>query len=265
MGNRGLLTALLFVMLTQWVTGQGVLQPKQLNFDNQGIVYSKELAFNIKVHTNGYAFGVNIGDLKTYYLTRFYHLSLGELKHPREFRKNDFIAATGGGARSYIFGKQNNLFVLRGGLGEKRYLSEKAKRKGLAVGISYEAGPSIGILKPYYLEIATLDNPGNDTRSVKYTPETEDLFTNVNSITGSSGLGKGWGEVKIQPGLHAVAATHFDWGAFDEFVKALEVGIMGDFYFKKLPLMIESERFSNSENQSFYINLFVNFQFGKRR
>ncbi len=143
MGNRGLLTALLFVMLTQWVTGQGVLQPKQLNFDNQGIVYSKELAFNIKVHTNGYAFGVNIGDLKTYYLTRFYHLSLGELKHPREFRKNDFIAATGGGARSYIFGKQNNLFVLRGGLGEKRYLSEKAKRKGLAVGISYEAGPTV--------------------------------------------------------------------------------------------------------------------------
>lgn len=100
--------------------------------ENKGIVYNKEFTVDLKLHTHGYALGVNIGKLKTYYLTQYYNIELGELKHPKEFRQSfDFQSPqTSKVSRAFVFGKQNNFFVLRGGYGEKRYFSEKAKRRG---------------------------------------------------------------------------------------------------------------------------------------
>ncbi len=66
------------------------------------------------------------------------------------------------------------------------------------------------------------------------------------------------------PGLNFRAALHFDWGAYDEFVKALEAGIMADFYFKKIPIMVESPSVPNAENRAFFINLYLTLQLGKR-
>jgi hypothetical protein len=58
-------------------------------------------------------------------------------------------------------------------------------------------------------------------------------------------------------------ALHFDWGAFDEFVKAMEAGVMVDFYFKKVPIMVETAN-GDIENSPLFINLFINIQLGKR-
>jgi hypothetical protein len=33
-------------------------------------------------------------------------------------------------------------------VGEKKYFSEKAKRRGVAVGVNYEIGATLGLLKP---------------------------------------------------------------------------------------------------------------------
>ena len=237
--------------------------------DRKGIVYNREFTVDFKMHTNGFSFGVNIAQLKAFYLTRFINIELGEIRHPKEFRQSfDFQApSTNRISRSFIFGKQNNFWVLRGGIGEKRYFSEKAKRKGLAVGVSYEGGPSIGILKPYYLELIRFSEPGSNEfriESERFSDENIDKFLDINSIYGSSGFSKGLSELSLRPGLHAKAAVHFDWGAFDEFVKAIEAGFMVDFYFQRVPIMVESALVENTENQSLFINLFINLQLGKR-
>lgn len=242
------------------------------NYFNEatGIVYNRELTFDLKIlQTHGYALGVNIGRIKTYYKTRYLNFELGELKHIREYRQSfDFQApSTNKISRAFIFGKQNNLIVLRGGIGEKRYFSEKAKRRGLAVGISYEGGGTLGLLKPYYLELVRTTEPGGSDyfiRSEKYTPENADLFLDISRIYGSAGFSKGLNEISVLPGLHAKAAVHFDWGAFDEFVKAMEAGFMVDFFFKKVPLMVESEQLPNVENTPLFLNLYINLQLGKR-
>lgn len=236
---------------------------------NKGIVYNKEFTVDVKLHTNGFALGVNIGQLKSFYRTRFFNFEIGEIKHPKEFRQSfDFqTPVTSKVSRAFVFGKQNNFLVLRGGIGEKRYLSEKDKRRGLAVGISYEAGPSLGLLKPYYLELVRILEPGSEDyeiRSEKFSEENQDLFLGINSIYGSSGFTKGLSELSIMPGAHAKFAVHFDWGAFDEFVKAVEAGIMIDVYAKKVPIMVESELVSDSENRPLFINLYLNLQLGKR-
>lgn len=256
-----------FLFLSSGLNAQKTFQPKQdNNYDYKGIVYNKELAINLRVHTNGFAFGANIGKIKSYYLTRFYSLEVGEIKHPKE-RRQSFDPSGGPGgktSRSFMFGKQNNLYMLRAGIGEKRYLSEKAKHKGLAVGLSYEVGPSLGLLKPYYLELIRANDIGGSpflVVSEKYSEANEDVFLDVGRIYGSSSFTKGFGELKFRPGIHFKASVHFDWGAFDEFVKALEAGIMGDIFFSEVPIMVDTEF---SENRPYFINLFLTLQLGKR-
>ena len=55
-------------------------------------------------------------------------------------------------------------------------------------------------------------------------------------------------------------AYHMDWGAFDEMVKALEIGLMVDVFSKKAPIFVSGE-----QNKQIFFNFFINFQFGKRR
>lgn len=261
---------LLFLSLFSWqmVQAQSVtFQPKQLNNEGKGFVYEKETAFNFRLHTNGWAMGLNFGTIKTYYKTRYYSIEFGELKHIKEQRHTfDYPRQfTGRTSRSFLFGKQNNFYALRAGIGVKRYFSEKAKRKGVAVGISYEAGPSLGILKPYYLDF--LRSQPNDpsivvVASEKYNGNNYDSFTDVSLIYGASGFSKGLGEVRVIPGLHGKISVHFDWGAFDEFVKAFEAGIMLDVYAKKVPIMVDG--INGSQNRPFFINLYLTLQLGKR-
>ena len=161
----------------------------------------------------------------------------------------------------YIFGKQNSLITLRGGIGEIRYFGEKAKRKGVAVGFSYEGGPAIGIVKPYYLDLKRFDEEngvGVITSSERYSPDNEDLFLDANSIYNYSGFFKGLGEIKIVAGLQAKGAVHFSWGASDKYVKVLESGVMVDFFARKIPILI------TEQNRSLFVNLYLSLQFGKR-
>lgn len=259
------------ILATLALSAQQTSSPGQTYYpDSKGIIYTRELTFDMKfLQTHGYTIGVNIGRLKTYYLTRYLNFEIGELKNPREYRQSfDFQAPSSNKvSRAFVFGKQNNLMVLRGGWGEKRYFSEKDKHKGLAIGMSYEAGPSLGIVKPYYLELVRTNEPGSNDyyiRSEKYTAENADIFLDINRIFGSAGFAKGLDEISLLPGGHAKVAMHFDWGAFDEFVKAMEAGVMVDFYFKKAPIMIETPLNPNVENSPLFINLYINFQLGKR-
>lgn len=265
MENR-ILFSLMLTLISGVTFAQGTFQPRLEAEERKGIIYDKELVFDIfKMHTNGFAIGVNFGTIRTYYKTRFFHAGFGELKHAKEVRSNlDRNNATGGLSRSFIYGKQNNMFVLRGGYGEKRYLSEKAAKRGVAVGISYMAGPSLGLLKPYYLEVLSSEfggGPFATTASIKYSEENAESFLNPWNIFGASGWSKGLSEISLIPGVQAQFALHIDWGAFDEFVKAVEVGIMADLYFRQVPIMVD---LPGVENSPFFLNLFVNLQFGKR-
>ncbi len=247
------------------VNAQNVnFQSREFADENKGVVYNKELAFDLRMHTHGFALSANIGKIKTYYLTKYYHFEIGEIKHPKEQRHSFDYPSNGRTSRSFVYGKQNNFLVIRAGRGAKRYFSEKAKRKGIAIGISYEAGLSLGLLKPYYLDFWR--NVAGDPTDVyfvseKYTGDNQDSFLDISRIYGSSGFAKGLGEISVTPGVQGKFGVHFAWGAFDEFVKAFEAGIMVDAFFKKIPIMVDVQ---NAENRPFFINLYISLQLGKR-
>jgi hypothetical protein len=247
------------------LTGQTIVQPKQLDYSSVGVLYNKEKSIELRPHSNGAAIGVHFGTIKTFYKTKYYQFDLGLLRHPKEYRQsitfntgNPFTRTS----NSYTYGKQNHLLVLRGGVGEKRYFSDKAKRKGVAVAVDYEAGASIGILKPYYLHLYRLEDNGftDYTSTERYSEENKDVFLDDTKIIGPASFFKGLGQITALPGLHGRIGAHFSLGAFDEYVKAFEIGIMVDAYFKRVrvPIMIIEN------NTPVFINGFLSFQIGKR-
>lgn len=264
--NTIIMKKLIFIFLFAWATpsliAQVTIQPRQADNTNKGIIYLKELAFDFRLNTvRGFSMAVNWGKIVSYHKTTYFQVELGSLRHPKEYKQNDQFSRRFGGQRSFIYGKQNSFFALRGGWGQKHYLSEKAARKGVAIGVTYEVGPSIGITKPYYLElIKAIDSPIVQER---FTPENREFFTDINRIQGAAPFIKGITEIGIIPGGQFKAALHFDWGAYDEYVKAMEIGIMGDFYFKNVPILID-DSFEGASNRPFFLNLYVAMQLGKR-
>ncbi len=230
-----------------------------------GIIYDHELTFNVALATpRNFFLGVRSGKLITYDKTRFWTLSLGDIRHSRERRENpDRVNVVSNRvSRAYVFGKQNQLYALRLGFGTKRFLSEKARERGVAIGYSYEFGPTLGIVKPYYLEIERNDAAPID---VRYTGDNLDVFVgNQNLVFGASAWTVGLDEIGLRPGIHAKFATHFGFGAYDEVAKSLEAGLMADYFLGSTDIMVESELTPGVSNPPVYLSLFINLQIGKR-
>ena len=129
--------------------GQNTFQPKAINQEYKGIIYRHEKSVDIRLHTNGFALAYNTGKIDAFNKTSYYHFEVGYVRDFRERRQTLItLSSFQTNSSTYIYGKQNNIINIRAGKGWKRYLSEKARRKGIAMGYSYEVGTSLALLKP---------------------------------------------------------------------------------------------------------------------
>ena len=238
-----------------------------VNADGKGVVYNSEFTIDVRLHTNGWSLGYNKAEIVQFDRIKFQGIEIGEIKHPKQDRRTFDLLAFGSNnndSRSYIYGKQNNLFFIKYNIGQKRYLTDKAERKGAVFGISYSAGPTLGLVKPYLVEVVETEIGANgalgrDVVAIQYDGTNDDVFLDPNEVVGPAGISKGWGDLKVQPGLHAKAAIHLDWGAFDQVVKGFEMGLMVDFFFKEVPIMIIED------NSQLFLNLYINAHIGRRK
>ncbi len=249
------------LLLTCSLTG-AVEVLAQSGSNSVGFIYNSERVYDIRFHTNrGAGLFYQRGKILTYYKTTFYQFGITELRLAREHRQGSDPSLTRN-FRPYIYGKQNNVFAIRASKGAKRYFSEKAKRKGVAVGMSYSLGGTLGLVKPYYLALRrpVPDQP-NISRVVaeKYSEDNAHLFLNDSKIIGAASFLKGFDDLSIIPGANASCAIHLDWGAFDSFLRGMEVGAMLDVFPRQLPLMV------TEENQRIFLNFYVSMQLGKRK
>lgn len=219
------------------------------------LVYHKQSIFGAQARTNGYGFFYEMGRMKTNRKTTVYRLDFTEIKHQKENKvqtSNGFIFF----GNPFIYGKINNFYQLTLGFGQQHMLGQKGNKNGVAVSAVYNGGLALGLLRPYYLEV--LDPQTGDARTLKYSQADSALFLG-STIIGSGGLGKGWGEMKVRPGLYAKTALRFDYGRFNETVQGLEVGLSGEFYTQKIPIMIRQKE------QRFFFQAYIAILFGRRR
>ncbi len=242
---------------------QRVIKPRLIEVDWKGIIYKKEKSIDLRIHEQGAAIAYNTGTIKSYHRTNYYHIELGFTRDERERTQTKINSL--GRSGSYAFGKINSLINLRGGVGVKRYLSEKEKKNGLAVGYTYEIGPSIALLKPYYLDLFSVEDVGGQQvaviRTERYSPENAEDFLNDDLISNKAPFFRGIDEIDVRAGIQGKLGLHLAMGAFDKYVKAFETGIMFDIYASKIPILVETE---NTPNKRVFFRLYFNLQLGSR-
>ena len=226
-------------------------KPKQIN---------TEFSMGIRVNTNGWSVFTDYGKsnvVDNKHADRFYHVKLfqfeiSEKKSPREMRSSSGSASSTGSSDSYIFGKVNNFYAIKLGYGYRKMIAGKPDNQG-AVSIHWvnTGGLSIGVLKPYYLNIE------GGSGAIKYADNRTE-FLDPGQIMSSAGFGKGLGEAKFIPGVHFKTGFHFDFSGNLKSVIAIETGFNAEYYSQDISLM------ANSSATPYFVDAYLSFQFGKR-
>jgi len=229
---------------------------KMQNESEEGaIIYNKQGSFSITLRNDGYAIGYEHGKFKTINKTNLWWIHLGERKHPKEEKSTLSIGGIQAG-NPFVYGKQNNFYLLNIGFGQQRLLGGKSNKNGIAISAIYGGGLSLGILKPYYLEVRNDTSINNDF--IKYS-EADDRFLNPIYIVGSAPIGKGFNEIKFVPGAFVKGGFRFDYGKLKDVLAALEVGVSAEYYSQKMPILLLQKE------KTLFISGYISLIFGTRR
>jgi hypothetical protein len=227
---------------------------------NEEYVYNREMSGGIRAQTNGFSLFLEYGFIKNIFKTRILQI---EYQYFMDYKLKRQKATPIGkqSGRDYFYGLQNKFHTIRMNYGVRRMIAEKARRNGVRLSFTGMGGISLGLLVPYYLDLKYQpDGIGGvfDIRSERYSDANREKFLDKQSINEASIIGKGLGQAEPVPGLHGKMGLNFDFGTRDEFVKSLEAGVMGDVFYKPLPILI------NQQNRFYKFSAYLSFQFGKR-
>lgn len=221
------------------------------NGQDPNVLYRNEMSFGIFAHSRG--FGMNFMRAKHVTGTRKRLLEIEALnmKHPKEIK----ISNNTDNSKRFIYGKLNNILLFRGGVGYQTTIFKRSDRKSVEIRTAYFLGGNLTFAKPSYILVYRENATGNKfEESIKYDPE----IHTIDSIAGRGPLLDGLGEMKVYPGLYAKANLSFEYAPFSNKVKAIETGVIFDYYPKALPIM------AHNPAENFIITLYVGFVFGKK-
>jgi hypothetical protein len=229
----------------------------------KGIIYYKDYSVGIEAATNGFGAFVNISHRINLYKTKFYQFEITNITSPKAIEQASEYSSPVGfdSPKPFDYGKQNNFYTINASIGMKRLIAEKADKSGVELSLKYMGGVSLGILKPYDLDLIY----SNDNTTISYIlqqsyAEAGARFLNPEYIYGASGFTYGLNQISFVPGIHLKAGLNFDWAKYDDNIKALEVGIACNAYYEKVPIMV-----SNAANEQIIPELYVSIELGKRR
>ncbi|SHJ41926.1 hypothetical protein SAMN02745146_3105 [Hymenobacter daecheongensis DSM 21074] len=200
--------------------------------------YRKEFSYGINFNTRGGLIGgasVRSAHVLDEKWSRYWSIEGVEVKHPKEQRQ----ASEAGGI--YTGAKANYLFVLRPSVGLERIVFRKAPESGVQVSAMLGAGPSIGLLMPYYIyyDYTARDGSGRplppqDIRAEQFDPK---KHTNEKLIVDRAPLFSGINETKPKIGAHLRGALSFEYGRYRDAVAGVETGFLLELYPKELLIL----------------------------
>jgi len=212
------------------------------------LVFNKQNIFGFKLITDGWGLSYEYGRYKSNKKTLLFQFEFNEKKHPKEKKISLF---DGFGFSNIVFGKTNNFYQTKLGLAQQLRVGGKANKNGVAVSAIFGGGLSIGLEKPYYVNVVS---NGQNKRSTF--PE---IIDSAYGINGAAGVFTGWSDVKFNPGVHAKFAMRFDYGRFNESVTAIEAGVMAEYYSKDV------SQLAYVEQKKFFLSGYVSILLGKRK
>lgn len=216
--------------------------------------YRKEMSYGVNLNSNGGLIGgafVRGAWFLKPSLYRVSGLEIVEIKHPKENRIYNYNS---GG--NFIYGKQNHFFSVRPHYGLEHVLFRKAAESGVQVNAVGAAGPSLGLLIPYYIRYDYGRSINGDIRTEMFDPE---RHANWEQIIGNANVFTGIGETKVNLGFHAKAGLSFEYGRYRESITGIEVGFMFEKFFNEMVMIPQTENFST------FTSVYLNIYYGSRK
>ncbi len=234
-------------MLTCFAFAQ--LPAKQVN----SVALKTEVYGGVVLHTSGWGANLNYTKFKTVNTKRMFILDMVSMKHSKEIKIQGYVDQN---SKDFVYGKLNGFFVTRVGYGMKYTAYEKSRDKGVNIFWHWNIGPSIGFLKPVYLDVVNIASNGRISTPTQepYNPEKH----NLGNIYGRTKGIRGLAETDIIPGGFAKLGLEFEYNDDREFIRAISVGMALDVYPKKVEIM------AYAENTFIFPSLYINVMIGKR-
>lgn len=155
---------------------------------------------------------------------------------------------------SFIYAKKKYLLALRPEYGREFNIFKKSSDGGVNVNGVLAVGPSIGVLKPYYIEYA-LNNTGSKAASVAYDPSVHDR----SRILGSGSFFSGFGQSTFVPGAHIKAGLNFELDSYRKGNISVEVGFLAEVYSKPVDML------AYVDNQKVFTSGYLTIFFGGKK
>ncbi len=230
-----------FLLLIAW----GALlaqQEKNSEFTLGGTLYT------YGVGVEGMVFKYNSGGSSD-----VFYVGIGSLKHAEEEKFPSVFHDQGG--KDFIFDKINYAYALRLAYGKAVNLFPAGTMKPVRVQGGIMAGVSIGILTPYYIDVA-VPQSGNYVL-----PKTDIYDPNKYSyydIIGKTNFFKHIGPLKYYLGFTLNPFVNFNFGDTNEFARMIRLGVQMEIFGKQLPIL------ATGKNNSFWIAPYVALGLGNR-
>ena len=242
--KRLLITAVVFLSGAVTLFSQGEIDEQQTVF------FRNERSFAILLNSDGLGVSYREAKRKNYLNKNLLEVDFGTLKHPKEYRiSNPLTTGTG----TFVFGKLNSVYFLRGGIGQQREIYSKADLGGVAVRYFYSGGPVLAFYKPiYYRVLYPLTLIDYEIREEKFEVSIHD----PTDIYSKASFFKGLDETKVLPGLYVKGGFNFEYSKEDKVIHAVEAGMQINAFPKSIPIM------ANTKNKAVYFSLFVSYRFG---
>jgi len=224
--------------------------------DQPKIMLKNEKTGSVFLTSNGIGAGYRYGKRINARNQTLYDIDFMNVKHPKEIRLSAYNSFS---SRSFVFGKENSFFELKGTIGKQYEMFRKNDKGGISIRYFYGAGPTIGILKPIYYEIRYYAPPTYPPNP-NYEPNKIEKFNisqHLSNINGRASFFKGFKEISIVPGASAKAGFSFEYGREDAVIHAIDVGIGLDIFPKAIPIM------ATQTNNFYFLNLSAGYRFGK--
>ncbi|MCE3227324.1 MAG: hypothetical protein K0S32_1875 [Bacteroidetes bacterium] len=217
------------------------------------ILYRNDATGKIYANTRGLGVSYKRGKHVTGKTRSFYEVDIQSLKHPKEIK----VSGTAESRKRFVYGKLNSVFLLRGAVGMQNEIYQKADNKAVAVRVQYSLGPTLGLAKPYYVQVyrsPSVNNGQSRTEDVRFN---EDNFTQ-DSVIGKGVFSKGIAETVVYPAVTGKLNLSFEYAPFSNIIRAIETGITVDYFPKALPIM------ARNPAENIIITLHVGFVFGRK-
>lgn len=251
-----------FTFSTLFAAGQNV-RPSATDTEEDN--YQTVTTFGITTNTNsgiigGFAFRQSkrlAGELLGMPQYRYLSIEVVNVKHPKEYSSVNTV-----GSR-YITGKENYLFVIRPQYGREVKLFQRDDDEGIAVSGIVAAGPSLGIVKPYYLEVSY----GNSSRSVPASQVNGFATATGETVTGAGNFFQGFGQSTFTVGLNVKTALSFELSAFRSNTTGVEIGFLTELFPQKIVIIPNSEPGGERAigNRSFFTSGYITLFFGSKK